>query len=292
MRTLDLVNKETSDIKYTPSNFPDGQQSITIDDFSRIDDVIIKSRFNSFKDLELILCSTSALRKITDGRIQLFIPYFLGARSDRKFAHGSIHYIKDIISPIINSQNYDKVIVFDPHSDVLEACINNLEKIDNFNLVKTALTQIDNKNDARERIVLVSPDAGAYKKIFDVARHFEITKLITASKVRDLYTGKILRTEVPNLSEFHPKSKFVIIDDICDGGRTFIEVAKAIECHVWPHDEYFSGEIHLIVSHGIFSNGFDELEKHLTSIHTTNSVKDLTPQLSNIKISVTQINLF
>ena len=65
MKILNLTNEETSDIKYKISIFPDGQQDITITEF-RFDkklpkdknSVEIKSRFNSFKDLELIIAST------------------------------------------------------------------------------------------------------------------------------------------------------------------------------------------------------------------------------------------
>jgi len=156
----------------------------------------------------------------------------------------------------------------DPHSDVLEACLDNFEKVDNHSIVKYALTDIDNKNGAQDRIVLVSPDAGAYKKIFDVAQKFGIRKIITATKVRDIKTGKILHTEIPVLNQ-HEDLKYVIVDDICDGGRTFIELAKAI------HDSRPTAEVYLIVTHGIFSNSFDELSKHLKKVYSSNSYSDI-----------------
>ena len=122
--------------------------------------------------------------------------------------------------------------------------------------------------DEEDQIVLVSPDAGAYKKVFDVAKEFKIEKIITATKVRDVKTGKILRTEIPVLDQ-HRNLKYVIVDDICDGGRTFIELAKAIK------DSRPTAEIYLIVTHGIFSAGFDELKKYITEVYCTNSVKDI-----------------
>jgi phosphoribosylpyrophosphate synthetase len=73
---------------------------------------------------------------------------------------------KDVICPIINSQKFKKsVTILDVHSDVIEACIKNYKKIDNVKLVKFALTNIDNKNTARENLYLVSPDAGALKSL-------------------------------------------------------------------------------------------------------------------------------
>jgi ribose-phosphate pyrophosphokinase len=302
--TLNLVYPEKSDIKFTVSKFPDGQQSLTIttsDAWFRSpkNDVKIMSRLNSFSDLELILCATAALRNLESiENIHLYVPYFLGARSDRKFTDGGVNYLKDVICPIINSQNYKSVTVMDPHSDVLEACLNNYKKIDNISLVKQALTKIDNTNEAREKVHLVSPDAGALKKVFHVAEHFEIDKLIIASKHRDIKTGRITHTEVPGLpklemvntkyggSHFPPPTgeKYVIIDDICDGGRTFIELAKVILKE--RPKSYCGTEVYLIVTHGIFSAGFETLNQYFDKIYTTNSVKEIENEL------VEQINVF
>jgi ribose-phosphate pyrophosphokinase len=252
--TLNLVYPEKSDIKFEKTQFPDGQQSIKI--ISNVGSEIaikIYSKFTSFKDLELILCATAALKNLGMTDIFLYIPYFLGGRSDRKFEVGSINYIKDVVAPIINTQHYKGVLVLDPHSDVIEACIDRLEKIDNHSLVKAALTAIDNTNTAREKMCIISPDAGALKKIYGVAKHFDIQNVVTASKVRDLKTGKILHTEIPKINGDGDKN-FVIIDDICDGGKTFIECAKVLR------KDYPNSKIVLGVAHGIFSNGLSVFE--------------------------------
>ena len=275
MITLDLVNPEKSQIKYKISQFPDGQQTIDLIDWNDLviydDAVKISSRLNSFKDLELIICATAAIRNIKPNRdIALYVPYFMGARSDRKFVDGGVNYLKQVICPIINSLNFVTVITLDPHSDVLEACLNNYEKTDNHLLVKHALTKIDNKKDAQERICLVSPDAGAYKKIFDVAKKFQIQNVVTANKVRDMRTGNILKTEIPDLpGSVGDDLQYVIIDDICDGGRTFNELAKAIKA------QRADAKIYLVVTHGIFSAGFKELSRNFEHIYTTNSYRDI-----------------
>jgi ribose-phosphate pyrophosphokinase len=268
-KKLNLTDITASDIKYKISKFPDGQQTVDIEWVGNTDSVVINSRMNSFLDVELIVCANQALKNAGVKNVGLHVPYFLGARSDRKFHYGGSNYLKQVICPIINSQKFFMVIVLDPHSDVLEACLNNYEKIDNHLLVKQALTLIDNKNDARERVCLVSPDAGAYKKIFDVAQEFRIDNIATATKVRDLKTGKILHTEIPNLPVTLAEDfKYVIVDDICDGGRTFVELAKAIR------EQRPTAKIYLVVTHGIFSSGFEALGEYFEGIYTTNSVKE------------------
>jgi ribose-phosphate pyrophosphokinase len=274
MKELNLTNPEISDIEYKISKFPDGQQTVDLvrGTVNVIEDIRIETRLNSFSDLEILICATKALRNITRKPISLYVPYFLGSRSDRKFVEGGVNYLKEVICPIVNSLDFDKVEVLDPHSDVLEACLNNFIKISNFDLVKYALTQIDNKDSAQNRVCLVSPDAGAYKKIFDVARKFGIEKTITATKVRDMKTGNILHTEIPVLDQ-HNDLKYIIIDDICDGGRTFVELAKAIKAGR-P-----TAKIYLIVTHGIFSAGYDQLSEYVDRIYTTNSYKDIDHSL-------------
>jgi ribose-phosphate pyrophosphokinase len=283
--TLNLVNPDdVLSCKYEISRFPDGQQSIRVIEHGyttylslkdQKNPITIKSRLNTFQDLELIICANQALKEIGVKSVNLYIPYCIGGRSDRKFQEGGINYIKTVIAPIINSQNFNEVRIMDPHSDVLEACISNFTKFTNWGVTKMALDDI---NDV-DNICLVSPDAGAYKKVFDVAKWFGINDIITASKVRDVATGKILRTEVPSI-ENHTDMKYVIVDDICDGVRTFIELAKVIK------EQKPEAKIYLVVTHGIFSAGFGELNNYFERIYTTNSIKE------HDNSQVKQLNIF
>lgn len=147
---FNLVNNEKSHIKYVISKFPDGQQTIDIYDsvtnYQTPNPIIIKSRLNDFKDLELIICAVNVLRNIGFQKIELFVPYFLGSRSDRKFNEkGGLNYLKQVICPIINSLNLNKVTVVDPHSIVLESLIENFENKTNEELVLFSLGHIYNK---------------------------------------------------------------------------------------------------------------------------------------------------
>lgn len=270
-REIDLVNQNTSYIKYRKHNFPDGQQGITIDENTVHhpgDSYTIKSRFNSFLDLEPILCATAALRGLTHDEIDisLTVPYFLGARSDRKFGFGSYHYLKEVLAPIINAKEYRAVISRDPHSDVVEAVIDRFSTMANTDFINWALKDIGYFVDP-ENFTFISPDAGAFKKVGDIALNLQHGGgLITATKRRDIRTGKIIRTEVPGLED--GPGPFIIMDDIIDGGRTFLEIANVIL------EKDPESEIYLVVTHGIFSAGYDELSKKFKRIYVTNSVQD------------------
>jgi ribose-phosphate pyrophosphokinase len=281
---LDLTGTNLeSTIQYKVSKFPDGQQTIDITDvYITSPKVEIRSRLNNFRDLELIVCATQALRNLGVKDIELYVPYFIGGRSDRKFQVGGVHYLKQVVAPIINLQEYSKVTVIDPHSDVLESVLNSFEKGSHYDFIKWALTKIDNKNGAQDRIHLVSPDAGAYKKIFDVAKFFKIPNIVTANKVRDVITGQIVKTEVP-ITVYDAGKTFVIIDDIGDGFGTFIQIAKAIKDSVKDsHVDIGSTKIYLIVTHSIQEKGIINALEYFDMIFTTNSVNNHNIEKLNV----------
>jgi ribose-phosphate pyrophosphokinase len=284
MKNLDLTNAERSDIKYKISSFPDGQQAITLDmentgffgiTFEKgLQEVTIKSRLNSFKDLELIICANQALIELgiqNSGfklkEINLYVPYFIGARSDRKFLNGQSNYLKTVICPIINSQNFSRVTILDPHSDVLEACLDNFQKISNVYFASNAI-----KRYVEGDLTLISPDAGALKKIYDVSKAIDCNRVIVANKLRDMVTGNIIRMEVPGLDDTPGSKSFVICDDIGDGFGTFIQIAKSIR-NIRPK-EIFNDRIYLVVTHSIQEIGLKNALEYIDLILTTNSVND------------------
>lgn len=294
MTHLNLVDLKESTIKYKVIRFPDGQQDVVIDvssikvtgktpeecSYNRDNQkVMILSRMNSFLDLELIICATKALRNLGIKRIFLYTPYILGSRSDRQFSEGGTRYLKDVIAPIINAQNYESVFVIDPHSDVMENVIDRLDKNVTFDIFTFAIQDLLLKEKISKNSTIVSPDAGAKKKLYTRPAILSCGyNIVEASKHRELSTGKILSTEVPVVisNDSDRSDTYIIIDDICDGGRTFIEIAKVILDKYAEAQVGIIPRIYLLVNHGIFSAGFDELSKYFTRIYVTNSVKDIS----------------
>jgi ribose-phosphate pyrophosphokinase len=88
--------------------------------------------------------------------------------------------------------------------------------------------------------IVVFPDEGAQERYKDLLLSGVV--VISAMKLRDRSTGKIITTAMPELP---PGQSVLMVDDICDGGATFISLAKLMP----------DREISLYVSHGIFSKG-------------------------------------
>lgn len=221
----------------------------------KYEDITIKCKIQSIKDIFVILLVTDALKQMGYYNLSLYIPFVPFARQDRIMVKGEPFSLK-VFANIINSQNYKEVIVFDAHSDVTTALIDRCNNYSNFTLVNDVL---ENKSN----YYIVSPDSGAYKKIFKLCQRLEYEdEIILCNKNRDVKTGNITGI-LCNVPDFNGRDLY-IIDDICDGGGTFIMLAEELR-------KRNCGKIYLIVSHGIFSKGIHALH-NIDHIYTTDSI--------------------
>jgi ribose-phosphate pyrophosphokinase len=205
-----------------------------------------------------------ALRNMYVSYIEVFIPYIPYARQDRVMVPGEPLSIR-VFANILNSLQLNKVYVFDAHSDISVALIKNCINIPNYDMVKYFIDELQLKD-----YILVSPDLGAYKKVDKLAGklHYEY-EIATGIKIRDLATGQITKTDI-NTTDLQGKAA-IIVDDICDGGRTFIELAPALKAKG-------AGDLYFIASHGIFSyNAIERLqEAGFKNVCSSNSIADKT----------------
>ncbi|MBX3253826.1 MAG: ribose-phosphate pyrophosphokinase [Chitinophagaceae bacterium] len=246
MKTINLNTAEG--IRFTL--FPDNQPHVNIQGIEEGDEVkVICSLTDSAKVIQL-LQTANALDNLFAVKKLLVIPYLMAARYDRLMQHGDSIDIK-VIADLINSCGFAKVWLFDVHSEVSSLLIKNAVNISNRQMVEQY--QLENA-------VLICPDAGAAKK---VGKYFEWNKnlkdIVYCSKNRDLATGR-LTLEVLEPGECENRN-CVIIDDICDGGATFLAIAEKIK----------PAHLTLIVSHGIFSKGFAALEQKFNQVIVSDS---------------------
>lgn len=186
----------------------------------------------------------------------LVYPYFPYSRQDRVMQADEPFSLK-IFTKMLNSQKFNMVTTWDPHSDVVGALVDNLKILPQWELASKCIPY---ELLADESTLFVSPDAGAYKKLSRLMLNDK--RIAIGVKNRDS-EGKISNTDVFSPVPIEGKD-CVIVDDICDGGRTFIELAKTLKTKG-------AGKIYLYVTHGIFSRGIGELCENIEHIYTTNS---------------------
>lgn len=232
--------------------FPDNQPSVTVTQEIAPEDriTLTVSLTNANRVLNMLQIANVIDRK-KGIKSRLCIPYLMAARSDRVFAEERSFDLK-VICELINSMNFEHVLLLDPHSDVAPALINNSYVITNQFLVEEY---------KQENAVLIVPDAGAAKKAHEYQKwNPNIKEIVHCVKHRNIETGALEKIEVLEPGTCTDRN-CVIIDDLCDAGGTFIGIANQID---YKH-------LTLIVTHGLFTKGFKELDKAFDEIISTNS---------------------
>ena len=176
------------------------------------------------------------------------IPYLPGARADRGEPFGAKTY-----AAVIDAAGYDRIVCFDPHSPVMPSLINTpLTVIHSSDFIPEALKD-------EQYVGVIAPDKGAVERAMLVSEKLGVP-LYKAEKVRDFETGKLSGfTCEPVPTE----GNLLVVDDICDGGYTFVGLAGAINTD--------SSNLDLWVSHGVFSGNAPQLNSIYRKIHTTDS---------------------
>jgi ribose-phosphate pyrophosphokinase len=256
---LDLTKGITETDQYKAFKFPGGEihfkSKIPLNDIVRVN-----TRLNSSDDILLLCIVIDTIEKEGPHYLSVYIPYMPYQQADMNFSEGECFSLKTI-TRILNTLLVAEYKIYDPHSSVSPALLKNCESISNNEYIAEVIKEINDPN-----LILLSPDAGAYKKIYKLAEKIEFKgEIAQANKSRSISSGHIDSIELSK-QDFEGKN-VLIIDDICVGGRTFVELSKKLK-------ERNIGKLYLAVSHGIFSNGFEELSKHFEKVFTTNSRTD------------------
>ena len=219
-------------------HFPDGTlhmllpkiESTPFSDFK-----VISWKYENDSELFALTCLVKAIRRIfgKDHLLSLYMPYLPHARMDRVQGQADVFTLK-YFAEIINSLNFSHVRVLDPHSHVGECLIDNLYAYTPDSYIQRAMEDCTQSED----VMLFYPDEGAMK------RYSGMMKLpyMYGVKNRDWETGKIQGLSVVgNASEVQGRN-FLIVDDICSRGGTFLHSARKLK-------ELGAKKIYLFVSH-------------------------------------------
>jgi ribose-phosphate pyrophosphokinase len=201
--------------------------------------------------------------------VDLFIPYFPHSRQDRYSGTGqpfslkvALKFLNCIISKsernnlVYNEKVSVRISTLDLHSDVaLEDTNLNIINIDSSVLAKEETFK------KADYDFVVSPDKGAKQRALNWACELDLP-MLSCSKTRDPNTGALKDPHIPKC-DLQGK-KLLIVDDICDGGFTFIQLARLLKER--------GATVDLFVSHGIFSKGIAPVLAEVSHVYTTNSL--------------------
>lgn len=262
MLSLNLGNFKTLDnqIEFKRSNFPGGEcffRSRELVPYEYNENIHIYTRLNSSNDIIELLMATDALRRMGAKKLFCTIPYIPYGRQDRSCNPGEAFSLK-VFANLINQLQFERVYTFDAHSHVSEGHINGLADYTNRGFIQIAAPILG------RNLNFICPDEGASKKIKQTLSGFINPRIYFCSKERDSKTTEIIKVVVPKIDNDNP---CLIIDDICDGGNSFIKLAEEFK-------KINTNQLNLAVTHGIFSKGIDVLKPYFNKVFTTNSIND------------------
>lgn len=236
--------------------FPGGEVQVKLPEKVILGDtndiMIIKARIKNSNDFMALLLTSQAIDDTFGEKIKrLKLNYLPYARQDRACWFGEANSLA-LISKLL-SQAFDKIDVLDVHNpNVLDdkfinASMNDFIDIHSYEI----LEGID---------LLVAPDIGAIERVSNISYLVDIP-YFPCNKVRD-HDGKILHHDLKCMIK---DQNLMVIDDICDGGATFISLANLFR-------EKGAISWKLFVTHGIFSKGIEPLlDAGYEMIYTTDS---------------------
>lgn len=251
--------------------FPTGEEHIRLnpDKICGQTDVAIVNK-NPTGDLMLLGEAVSICRDCGVRNIHLYMPFCPYARQDQSYMGGDPLSAK-VFAHYINSLGLASVTIADPHSLVTPALLNNVVVIPQERVAWKAFSLLE-RYKGKGTVAIVAPDLGAAKKAKKLQqlayKHGAHVPVIQCDKERDPGSGKITGFRVLDGT---PTGKWcLMVDDICDGGGTFMGLADVLS-------QYSILGQALYVTHGIFSKGTEALRTKFDTIYTTDSL-DITDQ--------------
>ena len=194
----------------------------------------IEATVHNFDDLGLLVTADRILRRLGH-TVEWFAPYFPFARHDRRVdpldgleLELALELVRDV-----------RIVIADPHSE-LTAQLRHFPQAEVVRL-------FEKMGLFHEDPIVVVPDAGAAKKAHSWAAGRTI---VQALKTRDVHTGRLSGFQV--LTDDLGGRPCIIVDDICDGGGTFLGLAEELR-------NANAGPLTLAVTHGLFTKGTSRL---------------------------------
>lgn len=238
---------------FSVMRYPAGESHVEAKMIPGPDDTIL-AHARGFEDLCNILTADAILEHNGQPWVQWFIPYFPFGRHDRRRTRLDGLELK-LALDMVDDLN---LITLDPHSDVL----GQLKHIPQSEVVAAFSGFIRGFDIFEDDAIVAVPDEGASKKVM---MWLDNHVALQCSKRRDPRTGALSGFIVPEIPEEYRERPIVIVDDICDGGGTFIGLADEII------KQGHAGPLRLLVTHGLFTKGTGDLLAVFDRVFSTGS---------------------
>lgn len=262
--------------KIEPTIFPDGTSQVwnLPVELLTAKGYVITWHFQSEREIMDLLALDKLLYE-HNGPVpkRLSIPFLPYARQDRPIRNGSAFNLR-VFGTLITMLDFTSVTAIDVHNEnAAKECIQGFVNRCPLHFHEWAIDKF--KPD-----YLLFPDAGAAKRY----PHLDGYPRMIGKKTRDPKTGEINGYGLDMFDVPKTDARILVVDDICDGGATFIQCAKALRGF------RLYGQLGLAVTHGIFSKGPALLHAAGYQIFTSDTwhrareIKNFAPQNETFEV--------
>lgn len=224
------------------STYPNGEPFFKFEDVERFGTVpnALLLRPKSMQTFIAALMLAQAFKLRRKDVPALVLPLPPGSRQDRLNDKGDYLFTARWVAEAINQCTFPKIAVLDPHSDVLPGLL------DRVVVFPCAFNSLGWNVHPSKYLGVIAPDGGAIKRAHVLARQNGL-QVFHAWKSRDVSTGALSGFGVETLKPGH----YLVVDDLCDAGGTFIGLAQKLRESGCTAD--------LFVTHGLFTKGTQAL---------------------------------
>jgi len=218
--------------------FSDGEIQIEINENVRLKDVfVVQSTCSPVNDnLVELLLMIDAFNRSSAKKITAVIPYFGYSRQDKKVAP-RVPISAKLVADMITVAGADRIITMDLHAGQIQGFFN--IPVDNLFAAPVLIEYI--RNNIRDDMVIVSPDAGGVERARAFAKRLN-ADLAIIDKRRDAPNQAKAMAVIGDVTG----KVAVILDDMADTAGTLAEAAEAIK-------KAGAREIHACCAHPVLS---------------------------------------
>lgn len=214
--------------------------------------------YATFTTIEQALVITEFLKKMKVNIEKTLIGYISYSRQDRATATEPqlCHFIITLIGMLTNPT------IIDMHNEE-SLSLFNIEKVSAAKMFYDLATSLDSS------AIIIAPDKGAANRLKKHGVYVDgyLNKTRNNNRVTTTIEDNVKETltdKIRLVKSLGKRPKFFIIDDICDGGRTFIEAVNCLQ----KLENAYTADYYLMVSHAILPFGVDNLKSKINKIYT------------------------
>lgn len=251
MQILNLIHPRKSEVGYKVIKFPDGQLHLKLE--SQLDhkeDLLVIARITSADELFILMQALDVANR-HGMRVAVKISYLMGARMDRVMSFNEPFTLKIILDVLEGFDNF--------YTSVLEPHNPNILRDHGIICCPSGIPGYILRD-----AIICYPDKGAFERSHE---NRIIGNYIFCHKRRDTADGELSDFILNSMGIDLTGKKIVVLDDLCDGGRTFCGIAPLLR-------EKNPSAIDLCVTHAIQKEGLRRVAEAYDHVYITNSYKD------------------